>query len=53
VIYLAPALFGGADARPLFSGPGAGTIDDIWRGEIIDVRQLGSDVRIEMRPRSK
>ncbi len=53
VIYLAPALFGGADARPLFSGPGVGTIDDIWRGEIIDVRQLGSDVRIEMRPRSK
>jgi len=51
VIYLAPALFGGDDARPLFSGPGASTIDDIWRGEIIDVRQLGSDVRIEMRPR--
>ena len=52
VIYLAPALFGGDDARPLFSGPGASTIDDIWRGEIVDVRQLGSDVRIEMRPRS-
>jgi len=52
VIYLAPALFGGDDARPLFSGSGASTIDDIWRGEIIDVRQLGTDVRIEMRPRS-
>ena len=52
VIYLAPALFGGDDARPLFSGPGAPTIGDIWRGEIIDVRQLGSDVRIEMRPRA-
>ncbi|MDB4109728.1 dihydrofolate reductase family protein, partial [bacterium] len=38
VIYLAPALFGGDDARPLFSGPGAPTIGDIWRGEIIDVR---------------
>jgi len=52
VIYLAPALFGGDDARPLFSGPGAPTIGDIWRGEIIDVRQLGADVRIEMGPRS-
>ncbi|MGK0227220.1 MAG: diaminohydroxyphosphoribosylaminopyrimidine deaminase [Thermoproteota archaeon] len=52
VIYLAPALFGGDDARPLFSGPGAPTIGDIWRGEIVDVRQLGADVRIEMRPRS-
>lgn len=53
VIYVAPALFGGDDARPLFAGPGAGTISDVWRGEIVDVRQLGSDVRIEMRPRSK
>ena len=52
VIYLAPALFGGDDARPLVSGPGAPTIGDIWRGEIIDVRQLGSDVRIEMCPRA-
>jgi len=51
VIYLAPALFGGDDARPLFAGPGGATINDVWRGEIIDVRQLGSDVRIEMRPR--
>lgn len=51
VIYMAPALFGGDDARPLFAGDGAATIDDIWRGEIVDVRQLGPDVRIEMRPR--
>ena len=26
VIYLAPALFGGDDGRPLFAGPGAGTL---------------------------
>ncbi len=50
VIYMAPALFGGDDARPLFAGPGAATIDDIWRGELVDVRQLGTDVRLEMRP---
>ena len=52
VIYLAPALFGGDDARPLFAGPGAPTIADIWRGELIDVRKLGNDVRIEMRPQA-
>lgn len=50
VIYMAPAFFGGDDGRPLFSGPGAPTMDDIWRGEIVDVRQLGPDVRIEMQP---
>ena len=53
VLYIAPAFFGGDDARPLFSGPGAPTMADIWRGEIIDVRQLGPDVRIEMRPEAK
>lgn len=53
VIYVAPAFMGGDDARPLFSGPGAATIDDVWRGEIVDVRQLGPDVRIEMRGRNR
>ncbi len=37
VLYLAPALFGGDDARGLFAGPGAPTIDDIWRGRIVSV----------------
>ena len=50
VIYMAPAFFGGDNARSLFSGDGAATIDDIWRGEIVDVRRLGPDVRIELRP---
>src|SRR5205807_4829067 len=48
VIYLAPALFGGEDGLPLFTGPGAATIDDVWRGRIVSVDQLGDDVRIEM-----
>ena len=51
VVYMAPAFFGGDDARPLFSGAGAATIDDVWRGEIVDVRRIGVDVRIELRPR--
>ena len=50
VLYLAPALFGGDDARGLFAGPGAATIDDVWRGEIRSVRQVGADVRLELAP---
>jgi diaminohydroxyphosphoribosylaminopyrimidine deaminase/5-amino-6-(5-phosphoribosylamino)uracil reductase len=50
VIYLAPALFGGDDGRGLFAGPGAGTIDDLWRGRIVDVRRLGADLRVELAP---
>ena len=41
VLYLAPALFGGDDGRPLFAGPGAGTIGDVWRGKLVSVQQLG------------
>jgi diaminohydroxyphosphoribosylaminopyrimidine deaminase/5-amino-6-(5-phosphoribosylamino)uracil reductase len=48
VVYLAPALTGGDDGRPLFSGPGAPTIADVWRGQIVDVRRLGDDVRIDL-----
>jgi diaminohydroxyphosphoribosylaminopyrimidine deaminase/5-amino-6-(5-phosphoribosylamino)uracil reductase len=48
VLYLAPALFGGDDGRPLFAGPGAGTIADVWRGRLISVEQLGEDLRVEV-----
>jgi diaminohydroxyphosphoribosylaminopyrimidine deaminase/5-amino-6-(5-phosphoribosylamino)uracil reductase len=48
VLYLAPALFGGDDARPLFTGPGTATIDGVWRGRIVSVAQLGDDLRIEV-----
>ena len=50
VLYLAPALFGGDDARPLFAGAGAPTIDDLWRGRIVSVARLGDDVRLECSP---
>jgi diaminohydroxyphosphoribosylaminopyrimidine deaminase/5-amino-6-(5-phosphoribosylamino)uracil reductase len=50
VVYLAPALMGGNDARGLFAGPGAPTIDDVWRGEIAGVRAVGRDVRIDVVP---
>ena len=50
VLYLAPALFGGDDARALLAGPGAATIDDVWRGRITSVERLGDDLRVELEP---
>lgn len=50
VVYLAPALFGGDDARPLMAGPAAATIDDLWRGRIDSVVRLGDDLRIDLVP---
>jgi diaminohydroxyphosphoribosylaminopyrimidine deaminase/5-amino-6-(5-phosphoribosylamino)uracil reductase len=48
VLYLAPAFFGGDDARPLFDGPGAPSIEEVWRGRIVSVEQLGADLRVEL-----
>lgn len=48
VIYLAPALFGGDDARPVLAGPAAATIDDLWRGRIESVERLGGDLRVDL-----
>jgi len=50
VIYLAPALFGGDDARGLFSGAGARSVGDLWRGSIVDVARVGDDLRVELAP---
>src|SRR2546421_1035410 len=43
VLYLAPALFGGDDAKPLLAGAGAPTIDDLWRGRIASGVPGGGD----------
>ncbi len=48
VLYLAPKFFGGDDARPLFAGPGAGTIGDVWKGRLVSVERLGDDLRVEV-----
>jgi len=50
VIYLAPAIFGGDDARPLLAGPGAPTMAEVWRGAITAVHHLGGDLRVDVRP---
>ena len=46
VVYLAPVLFGGEDGRGLFAGAGAPTIDDVWRGRIVETTQLGDDLKV-------
>jgi diaminohydroxyphosphoribosylaminopyrimidine deaminase / 5-amino-6-(5-phosphoribosylamino)uracil reductase len=48
VLYLAPALMGGDDGQALFRGPGIDTIADLWRGRIVSVESLGSDLRVEL-----
>ncbi len=48
VLYFAPVLFGGDDGRPIFAGPGAGTIGDVWKGRLVSVEQLGEDLRVEV-----
>jgi diaminohydroxyphosphoribosylaminopyrimidine deaminase/5-amino-6-(5-phosphoribosylamino)uracil reductase len=52
VLYLAPALFGGDDARGLFAGAGAPDLASIWRGELVALQQLGDDIRVDMVPRT-
>jgi diaminohydroxyphosphoribosylaminopyrimidine deaminase/5-amino-6-(5-phosphoribosylamino)uracil reductase len=48
VLYVAPALFGGDDALPLFSGPADPTISELWRGRFANVEQLGEDLKVEL-----
>ena len=35
-------------ARPIFAGPGAGTIGEVWRGKLVSVERLGVDLRVEV-----
>ena len=48
VVYVAPAIFGGDDAKPMFSGAGVATIDALHRGRFIDVRRVGDDLRLDV-----
>ena len=42
---------GGDDGRPVFAGNGSATISDLWRGELRDIRRVGVDLRVEVRPK--
>lgn len=48
--YVAPALLGGG-GRPALGFPGGDTIDEMWRGRFVDIRQIGEDLRVIVRPR--
>jgi diaminohydroxyphosphoribosylaminopyrimidine deaminase/5-amino-6-(5-phosphoribosylamino)uracil reductase len=53
VVYVAPVLFGGDDARGLFAGPGAATIADVWRGRIVEATPLGDDLKLVLEARDR
>jgi diaminohydroxyphosphoribosylaminopyrimidine deaminase/5-amino-6-(5-phosphoribosylamino)uracil reductase len=48
VVYLAPALFGGDDAVPLFAGPGVSSVAQLWRGRFASIERLGADLRVDL-----
>ena len=48
VHYLAPAVFGGEDGKPILAGEGAPTIAEVVRGEIVGFEQVGHDLRIDV-----
>ncbi len=50
VVYVAPALFGGDDAQPMFVGHGAATIGELGRGRFVAITQLGPDLRLDYVP---
>lgn len=50
VFHLAPAVMGGDGARSMFAGLDGRSIDDMWRGRVTNVRQLGEDVEIVIEP---
>lgn len=50
VVYLAPMLFAGDDAHPMFVGSGASNISQVWRGRLVEVTTLGDDIRVTLEP---
>jgi len=50
VLYVAPALMGSDESRPLLAGQGSPSIADLWRGRVVDVRLLGSDIKVTIEP---
>lgn len=48
LVYVAPALLGGDDGRPLLAGAGVPTMAAAWRGRFTSVERLGEDLRLEM-----
>ena len=50
-IFFAPAFFGSDGAISMLTGHGASTIEDLWRGEITKLSQLGEDIQLTLVPK--
>jgi len=50
IMHIAPAITGGDDANPVFRGPSAATMTDMWRGRIVTTTRLGADIEIVLEP---
>ena len=50
VFYLAPALAGGSQGASVLAGETASSIANLWRGEILSVKKIGDDLRIDLKP---
>lgn len=53
VFYVAPVLFGGDDARPMFSGPGVQSMNEIWRGRFVEIAPMGDDIKVSIEPKER
>jgi diaminohydroxyphosphoribosylaminopyrimidine deaminase/5-amino-6-(5-phosphoribosylamino)uracil reductase len=50
VLYVAPALFAGNEARVAVDATTASTIADVWRGRFDRIERIGDDVRLDIIP---
>lgn len=50
IMHVAPVIAGGDDANPVFRGPGASTMTEMWRGRIVATTRLDDDLEIILEP---
>lgn len=50
VMFFAPAFMGGDRALPLLAGLDGTSMNDLWRGRVVRLRQLGDDIEIVIEP---
>ncbi len=53
VLYMAPVLFGGDDARPMFNGPGVQSMHELWRGRFVEITPMGDDIKVSIEPKER
>jgi len=53
ILYMAPVLFGGDDARPMFSGPGVQSMHELWRGQFVEITPMGDDIKVSIEPKER